>query len=219
MRLRRKRGIEEELKKYPALITHGPDTLQGAWHQIFGNNRPLYLEIGTGKGGFIVQSAKLNPHKNYVGLEKVPEVLYKALVKQAEAEVDNLRFLHLDAVELPHYFAPGEVHRIYLNFSDPWPKKRHAKRRLTSPAFLKIYKTLLKKGGEIHFKTDDYDFFEYSLQEMMEAGFSLASITYDLHRNRKEEGIFEGPEDNILTEYELKFISQGKPIYRCEAIR
>ncbi|MCR4441421.1 MAG: tRNA (guanosine(46)-N7)-methyltransferase TrmB [Peptococcaceae bacterium] len=210
MRLRRKRGIEQQIERKRHLIMSGLHELRGTWAEVFGNERPLHVELGTGKGAFLAALARACPAINYVGVERVPEIIYQAAVKIEAGGTGNVRLLLADAESLPFYFNPGEIERIYLNFSDPWPKKRHAKRRLTSPRFLDVYMKLLKKGGEIHLKTDNRDFFEYSLETLAGAGFSLQKITFDLH------GSLAG--GSVMTEYEQKFVKQGKPICRCEAI-
>lgn len=192
------------------LVLPKPADYLGRWQQVFGNANPLHLELGTGKGAFISAISRIYPHVNYVGIERVPEILYAAANKVLEAGWGNIRLVMLDAEMLPACFAPGEIARIYLNFSDPWPKARHEKRRLTHPRFLHLYKSLLPRGGEIHLKTDNGDFFEYSLSSFVQEGFSLQEVSYDLHNST-----YMG---NVLTEYEARFTSMGHPIYRCEAV-
>ncbi len=212
MRLRRKTNIQEKLEQMAGFVFTEPTALSGGWRNIFGNNRSLHVELGTGKGAFITETAAVNPEINYVALEKVPDIIYEAALKRKLSGLENI-YLILDDVELlPYYFKPVEVARIYLNFSDPWPKTRHEKRRLTHRRFLEVYKAILKADGEIHLKTDNAVFFEYSLLSLAEAGFSLRHITYDLHRTYE-------PENQIMTEYEKRFVSLGQPIYRCEAIK
>ncbi|HHX96337.1 MAG TPA: tRNA (guanosine(46)-N7)-methyltransferase TrmB [Clostridia bacterium] len=203
MRIRRRPGVLKELKKLPGFLLPGE---QWQWEKA----NPLYVELGMGKGKFITSLAYQKPEINFVGIEKVPEIIYQA-GKRVPAGLPNLRFLLSDVTQIDEYFQPGEISRIYLNFSDPWPKNRHAHRRLTSPFFLKLYRDLLVLGGAIHFKTDCVDFFEYSLRQFSQIGFSVEKITYDLHNS--------GYKANILTEYELKFMAQGVPICRCEAIK
>lgn len=209
MRLRRLTNINEKLAQMNGLIIEDPAAVKEKWQEVFNNEYPLHLELGTGKGTFIQTMAQRNPRINFIGVERVPDIIYKAARKISAQKPANLRLIMADAEFLPTCFSPGEIERIYLNFSDPWPKKRHEKRRLTSASFLEIYKVLLKKGGEIFYKTDNVDFFEYSLQSLVDSGFSLQKITWDLHRTP--------PEDNVMTEYEQKFVEQGKPICRCEA--
>lgn len=209
MRLRKRPGVRDKLAAMKDFVFQEPAGRKGKWQEVFGNKNPLHLELGTGKGSFLNTLAAVEPRINFVGMERVPDIMYLAAQRFLQDPRDNLRFILGDAEELPEYFVPGEIARIYLNFSDPWPKSRHAKRRLTHPKYLKIYQNLLAKGGEIHLKTDNLDFFEYSLGCLNETGFSLGRITYDLHNS--------GFEGNILTEYELRFTGLGQPIFRLEA--
>ncbi len=212
MRLRRKAGIKEKLQQYTGLLYFEPECIKTKWAEIFANNKPIHVELGTGKGAFLTAMATKNPRINYVGLERVPEVMWHAVRKTQEADLkdENIRFLLGDAEKLVDYFASGEIERLYLNFSDPWPKNRHEKRRLTYPEMLRIYKKVLKDNAEIHFKTDNRSFFEYSLHAFVNEGFSLRRITYDLHAGVERE--------NAMTEYETRFVSLGQPIFRCEAL-
>ena len=178
----------------------------GKWHEIFGNEQPLHIEIGMGKGKFIHTMAKLNPQINYVGIEKYSSVLLRAVQKMEEEELPNLRFLRMDAEDITKVFGRGEVDKIYLNFSDPWPKDRHAKRRLPSREFLARYDKILKKDSKLEFKTDNRDLFDFAVEELEPAGWKAEVITYDLHADAK---LVEG---NIMTEYEEKFSSMGNPI-------
>ena len=209
VRLRRKQGIEEKFKDISGFILDKPEALKGKWKEYFGNDNSLYVEIGMGKGNFIKNMANKEKNINFIGIDRVPEILYNAS-KEGITELANLRLLYIDVAYLESYFEAGDIDRIYLNFSDPWPKNRHAKRRLTSSDLLKKYKLLLKKDGEIHFKTDNLDFFKYSVTQFDIEGFSLRRMTYDLHNS--------GFEGNVMTEYEMKFASMGCPICRCEAI-
>lgn len=184
---------------------------RGCWKDVFGSDRPLYLEVGMGKGRFITQHAIQNPDKNYVGIEKYSSVLLRALEKREQLqELDNLLFLRMDAEELPEVFGDNEVDGIYLNFSDPWPKDRHAKRRLPSKEFLARYDKILKPEGKVEFKTDNIGLFEFALEQVKEAGWKLEVCTFDLHN---DEELMKG---NIMTEYEERFSSQGNPI--CKMI-
>ncbi|HHY05855.1 MAG TPA: tRNA (guanosine(46)-N7)-methyltransferase TrmB [Clostridia bacterium] len=210
MRVRRQPGIEGKLREMPGFVLEDAPSLRGKWQEYFGNKKPLYVELGMGKGKFITTLARQHQEINFIGVERVPEIIHQAGKREREG-LPNLCFLHLDVARLPEYFLPEEIARIYLNFSDPWPKKRHEKRRLTNPFFLQIYKRLLKKKGSIHFKTDSLDFFEYSLEQFIAADFSVQKIAYDLHHS--------GYTGNILTEYEVKFREKGYPICRCEAIK
>ena len=209
MRLRRNWQGEEALHHLPGMLPSESEAVFGRLEEIFGRQAPLHLELGMGKGDFILGMARLHPEINFIGVEKVPTVQYIAAKKNQAAPCGNLRFLSLDARELEHYFQPGEVDRIYLNFSDPWPKKRHASRRLTHVDMLRIYQKVLAPQGEIHFKTDGERLFDFSLEQFVKAGMSLGRITRDLHRLE--------PEENVMTEYEKRFVALGQPIFRCEA--
>ena len=204
MRLRRKPWIDTAILDYADFVTPlGGDWSQcaGAWAEAFGRIAPLYVEIGVGKGDFLTELAARNPNVNYVGLEAQQGVLYFAARKAAARQLSNVRLLVFDAAHLTELFAPAEVDRIYLNFSDPWPKKRHAKRRLTSELFLERYRAVLKEDGELHFKTDNMGLFDYSLETMAAEGWQLSRVTHDLHAL--------GETDNIMTEYERKFSARG----------
>lgn len=209
MRLRNKPWANDYIKDHPQYVLQNPEALKGNWQQIFGNNHPIHIEIGMGKGQFIVESARMNPDINFVGIERQSSVIVTALEKQVEADLPNLKFLHENGQELTDFFAEGEVERIYLTFSDPWPKNRHEKRRLTYKTFLKVYETLLSDTGELHFKTDNRGLFEYSLVSFSHYGMSLNEVYLDLH-----DSDFAG---NIMTEYEEKFSAKGHPIYRVHA--
>ncbi|MBA3927400.1 tRNA (guanosine(46)-N7)-methyltransferase TrmB [Listeria rustica] len=209
MRVKHKPWARDKILAHPEVCVANPEELNGKWHQLFGNENPIHIEIGTGKGQFVTGMAQANPDINYIGIEVVESVLITALDKALAAGIPNLRLLSVDGADLLEYFEMAEVARVYLNFSDPWPKKRHAKRRLTHPNFLDIYKALLPADGEIHFKTDNRSLFEYSLVAFSEYGVLLTYLSLDLHNSE-----FEG---NIMTEYEEKFSAQGFPIYRLEA--
>lgn len=210
MRQRNKPWAKKKLAEYGHIAIAMPEDFKGKWKQeVFGNNHPLHIEIGTGKGRFLSQMALRNPDINYVGIEIQESVIVTALDKVIENDIKNLRLCRVDASHLINYFDANEVDRIYLNFSDPWPKKRHAKRRLTSPIFLKSYEEVLTNNGEIHFKTDNQGLFEYSLMSFSEYGLTLHFVNLDLHNSD-----YEG---NIMTEYEEKFSSRGFRIYRLEA--
>lgn len=214
MRLRRKPWIDTAILDYADFVTPlGGDwkVFAGAWTEAFGRTAPLHVEIGVGKGDFLTELAARNPDVNYVGLEAQQGVLYFAARKAAARELKNVRLLVFDAAHLTELFAPAEVDRIYLNFSDPWPKARHAKRRLTSELFLARYAAVLKADGEIHFKTDNTGLFDYSLETMEREGWQLSRVTHDLHAC--------GEEDNIMTEYERKFSARGAKIGRVVARR
>lgn len=216
MRLRNIKGAQERILEDKYTIqtdgTNGDD-YRGLWNkEIFHNDKPIHIEIGMGKGKFIMELASQNPDINYIGIEKYSSVLIRALEKRESLESDNLMFLRMDAENIDEYFAPGEVARIYLNFSDPWPKDRHAKRRLTSREFLKRYDKILAKDGFLQFKTDNRPLFDFSLEEIKDSGWLLDDYTFDLHK--------DGPApDNIMTEYEEKFYNLGNPICKLVAHR
>lgn len=191
---------------------------RGKWHEVFRNENPIHIEVGMGKGRFIMDMAARSPHINYVGIEMYDSVLLRALQKMEEREngieaPHNLFFMRMDARELPLVFNPEEVDRIYLNFSDPWPKERHAKRRLTSRQFLERYDAILAKDGTVEFKTDNRELFDFSVEEVKEAGWKLLACTYDLHHDK------ELNRGNVMTEYEEKFSSVGNPIHKLIAAR
>ena len=213
MRLRNIPGADAAITESVYCIK-SPETHKGHWQEIFPSQQPLHIEIGMGKGRFLMDMAVLHPEINYVGIEMYDSVLLRAVQKREklETEIKNLFFIRMDARQLPEVFAEGEVDRIYLNFSDPWPKDRHAKRRLTSHEFLARYEKILKKDGTLEFKTDNKDLFDFSLEEMKNAeGWELTAFTYDLHH---DVVLSEG---NVMTEYEEKFSSIGNPICKMEA--
>lgn len=209
MRLRNKPWAEDYIAEHPQYVLQNAEEIKGKWAEQFGNNNPIHIEVGMGKGQFIVESARLNPEINFIGIEQQSSVIVTALEKQVEAELPNLKFLHENGRDLTDYFSNGEVNRIYLTFSDPWPKNRHEKRRLTYKTFLKVYETLLSEDGQLHFKTDNRGLFEYSLVSFSNYGMLLEEVFLDLH-----ESDYEG---NIMTEYEEKFSAKGHPIYRVHA--
>ncbi|MEK3991526.1 MULTISPECIES: tRNA (guanosine(46)-N7)-methyltransferase TrmB [Robertmurraya] len=208
MRLRNKPWAKDRLESYPQYVVAKPESYKGNWTEVFGNDQPIHIEIGTGKGRFITEMAKANPHINYIGIEVYKSVIVIALDRLIEEDLPNLRLMNVNAVELQNYFAKGDVDQVYLNFSDPWPKTRHEKRRLTYKTFLSIYENILVDNGEIHFKTDNQGLFEFSLRSFSEYGMLLKYVSLDLHNSS-----YEG---NIMTEYEEKFSSKGFRIYRCE---
>lgn len=186
-----------------------PEDAKGRWHDVFGNDRPIHIEVGSGKGGFITGMALKNPDINYIGIDIQLSVLSYALDKVLASEVPNVKLLRVDGSSLTNYFEDGEVDMMYLNFSDPWPKTKHEKRRLTYKDFLDTYKRILPEHGEIHFKTDNRGLFEYSLASFSQYGMTLRQIWLDLHASN-----YEG---NVMTEYEEKFSNKGQVIYRVEA--
>ncbi len=187
-------------------VIHDPEEYRGKWKNLFGNDYPLHIEIGMGKGKFIMGMAELHPDVNYVGIEKYSSVLLRAIQKMEEVELPNVKFIRMDAEDLTKVFGRGEAGRIYLNFSDPWPKDRHAKRRLPSRQFLGRYDEILEKDGRVEFKTDNRKLFEFALGELEPAGWRLEEKTFDLHG---DERLMQG---NVMTEYEERFSSAGNPI-------
>ena len=206
MRLRNITGSRELIaeNKY---VVHEPELCKGKWRQdVFHNDNPIHIEIGMGKGRFIMQLASDNPEINYRGIEKYSSVLLRAIQKMELNELPNLVFIRMDAEDIEDIFDKDEIDRIYLNFSDPWPKDRHAKRRLMSQNFLNKYNNILKKEGTVEFKTDNRELFDYAVAEAPAAGFNILKLTYDLHNT---EDMMKG---NIMTEYEERFSSMGNPI-------
>lgn len=211
MRLKHVKGAEEAIAANEYVV-HDAKERPGKWQELFGNDHPIHIEIGMGKGQFLMELARRNPDINYLGMERYSSVLLRALQKMEEEPLPNLYFLCEDAAELPEMFANGELNRIYLNFSDPWPKDRHAKRRLTSPVFLEVYDKILKPDGLLEFKTDNRGLFEYSLESIPASGWNILASTFDLHHSDMAQG-------NVMTEYETKFASEGKPICKLIASR
>ena len=234
MRLRNIPGSEEALTR-SAYVIDEPEKAKGRWSEVFGKNAPLRIEIGMGKGRFIIEMAKRHPECNFIGIEMYSSVLVRAVQKlnegrhvwedsgsadgstdgaaedherteEGDLKIPNLRLLRLDAKDLCEVFAPGEVDKIYLNFSDPWPKDRHAKRRLESRTFLALYDKVLREGGTVEFKTDNRDLFDFALGELEPAGWKAEVVSYDLHADPK---LMEG---NVMTEYEEKFSAKGNQI-------
>lgn len=212
MRLRNVPGAREVMIENAYVFTE-PEGMKGTWSEVFGNDHPLYIEIGMGKGKFISTLAAQNPDINYVGIEKYSSVLLRAVEKQDELQLPNLRFIRMDAEMICEVFGKYEVDRIYLNFSDPWPKDRHAKRRLTSRQYFARYNEILKPEGRVEFKTDNKDLFDFSVEEVKEAHWNLDVCTYDLHHDAV---LCEG---NVMTEYEERFSSAGNPICKLIATR
>ena len=212
MRLRKVKGAAETIAAHPNIVVQNEKELKGNWQSVFEKEQPLYIEVGMGKGQFVIGMAQKNPHLNFIGIEKFDSVMVRALEKVIEAgELPNLKLLKIDADELTEIFEENEVAGVYLNFSDPWPKPRHAKRRLTHENFLKLYQTIMKEDGAIRFKTDNRLLFEYSLASLSQYGMILQDVALDLHTR-------EDLEWNVMTEYEQKFSAKGQPIYRLEAV-
>jgi tRNA (guanine-N7-)-methyltransferase len=198
----RARGVIAESR----YVEHTPEERKGQWRAVFGNDHPLHLEIGTGKGRFIIQMAQLHPEINYIGIEKYSSVLLRGVEMQEELQLPNVRFIRGDAELICAYFDVHEIDQIYLNFSDPWPKKRTASRRLPSHRFLARYNVILQNEGQIEFKTDNRDLFEFAVEEVPGSSFRIDAITYDLHADPVMGA------GNVMTEYEEKFSAKGNKI-------
>lgn len=207
MRLRNITGADTYIanSKY---VVQDEKMKKGCWNKVFGRKAPLHIEVGMGKGQFLMQLAQQNPEIDYVGIEMYSSVLLRAVQKMEENPIENLRFIRMDAREIEEVFDKEEVDKIYLNFSDPWPKDRHAKRRLPSRQFLERFDKILSREGNLEFKTDNKDLFDFAVEEIEPAGWQIDALTYDLHH---DEIMNQG---NILTEYEEKFSSKGNPIYK-----
>ena len=203
MRLKNVKGAKERINKSKYIIIE-PINLD--LQKLFGNNNDVQLEIGTGKGDFLIEMARRNPNINFLGIEKYDSVLVRAIEKIDELELSNIYFIREDAMEIDKILNKN-ISKIYLNFSDPWPKERHAKRRLTSPVFLKKYDHVFKMGKEIQMKTDNRKLFEYSLMSLVDYGYKIKELSLNLYEDDHE--------DNVATEYETKFVKMGKIIYRA----
>lgn len=207
MRLRNVTGSREAIADCPYVVQE-PQEKKGHWQEVFENDHPIRIEIGMGKGRFIMDLARVNPNINYLGIEKYSSVLIRGIQKLEADPLPNIYFIRMEAEEITSVFAKGEVDRIYLNFSDPWPKDRHAKRRLPSREFLRRYDEILIPDGVIEFKTDNHDLFQFALAELAPAGWKLLQMTEDLHRDTQ---MMQG---NVMTEYEERFSAKGNPIYK-----
>ena len=205
MRLRNIKGSRENTQASKYVVQEYREQ-KGKWRELFGNDHPIHIEIGMGKGRFLMDMATLHPEINYVGIEKYSSVLLRGIQKQEELQLPNVMFIRMEAEYITEVFAKDEVDRIYLNFSDPWPKDRHAKRRLESREFLKRYNEILVPEGVVEFKTDNMDLFEFALEEVEPAGWKLRQWTKDLHHDPKMNA------GNVMTEYEERFSSVGNPI-------
>lgn len=209
--MRKKKNLDVRFAACAPAMAVSPENLRGKWRALFGNTNPLHVEIGCGKGRFVLGMAKLHPDVNFVAIEREEGALIMAAEKAVEDLPANVRFLSYDAAELREIFAPGEVDLVYLNFSDPWPPNRQRKRRLTYRSFLDVYSDILAEKGALYFKTDNQRLFEWTLGEICAYGWLLQNISLDLHHSS-----FEG---NVMTEYEERFSAQGSRIYRLEARR
>ena len=207
MRLRHKPYAQDKLLEYKQYVVEKPEESKGKWTERFEKAQPLHIEIGCGKGRFIIEMAKRYPEINFIGIELQTSVIVSALEKQIEEQLPNLQLMQVNAMDLREYFEAGEVDRIYLTFSDPWPKNRHEKRRLTYKSFLSVYETILNDIGELHFKTDNQKLFEYSLTSFSKYDAVLEKVYLDLHKSDVE--------DNVMTEYEEKFSKKGNRIYKA----
>lgn len=218
MRLRGRKGILEALQLQPELVVLEAEAHKGRWRDFFGNDRPIHVELGMGKGIFISEMSVRNPDINFIGVDRYDELVRRAGEKAKHLwqerhgeQPNNLALARFNIEHLEDMFSDSEVECLYLNFSDPWPKNRHARRRLTHKSFLDKYRSILNEKGEIHMKTDSACLFEFSLNSFADEGLRMRNITFDLHR----DGILP---ERVMTEYEAKFVSKGMPIYRCEVV-
>lgn len=207
MRLRNIPGSRETIADSD-FVVHNESEMKGKWKGVFQNNHEIHIEIGMGKGQFLMELAKQNPDINYIGIEKYSSVLLRAIQKLQREQLSNVRFIRMDAEYIEEVFASGEIARIYLNFSDPWPKDRHAKRRLPSREFLARYDNILSADGVVEFKTDNRSLFDFAMEELEPAGWTALKVTYDLHHDA------EMMQGNVMTEYEERFSAKGNPIHK-----
>ena len=214
MRLRKKPWVDQAIQEFSAFVyargNEPGEEKKGQWNQVFGREAALHVELGTGKGDFISQLAQRHPEIDFIGIEAQQDVLFAAAKKVSEMNLTNVRLLTFDINHIENIFAPDEVDRFYVNFCDPWPKARHAKRRLTHTSFLEKYRSLLKSGGKLFFKTDNRPLFDFSLEQFELANLAVEALSFNLHSS--------GMTDNIMTEYERKFSGFGEKINRCEVI-
>lgn len=208
MRLRNIKNAHDIISESKYFITN-PENYKGNWNSLFKNNNEIQIEIGMGKGDFIIALALKNPNINYIGIEKYATVLVSTMKKLKDLDIPNLKIINIDANNITDYF-DKEISKIYLNFSDPWPKKKHSKRRLTSPAFLESYTKIFKDNFLIEMKTDNRMLFEYSLVSLSNCSYVLDEVKLDLYKELND--------DNVQTEYERKFVAKGQPIYKLKAI-
>lgn len=210
MRLRYVKGGLERLAENEKVVTK-PDEYKGKWSKLFDNDRPIHVEFGSGRGGFITGMAKKYPEINYLAFERNSKVIIRGINKLLENPGSNFYLVHSDIRKIEDIFLENEIDRVYLNFSDPWPKKRHDKRRLTYRSFLKLYERLMIPKGELHFKTDNIGLFDFSIDELKENGWNITMITRDLHNSSHAQG-------NVMTEYEEKFSKRGQAINKLIAV-
>lgn len=224
MRLRGRKGIREDIERQKELVVLNAKEYKGKWAELFGNNNPIHAELGMGKGRFISEMSKKYPNINFIGVDMYDELIRKASEKAKNAHeiktddeaesalsIPNLKLMLFNIEHIEEAFAEGELERVYLNFSDPWPKKKHARRRLTHPGFARKYQQILNANGEIHLKTDSQSLFEFSLNSFADMGLRMRNISLNLH----VDGIHP---DHVMTEYETKFAGQGMNIHRCEVV-
>lgn len=210
MRMRKKKNLIPRMERCSSVLVSDPYSMKGKWRDIMPGCSSLRVELGCGKGRFTAETAALEPDVLFVAVERVPDAMVVGMERVCAADLKNVRFISVDAAQLADIFAPGEIDRIYINFCDPWPTKRHAKRRLTHEGFLRLYRSVLKDGGEIHFKTDNSGLFEFSVCEFPRAGYALSEVTRNLHENGVK---------GVMTDYEAKFHELGTPINRCVATK
>lgn len=206
MRMRKKKNLIPRMERCGDRLIRDPYDRRGRWRELMPQAKEVWLELGCGKGRFTAGMAAEHPDVLYLAVEMVPDAMVVAMERCVRAGLTNTFFVDANADQLPSFFAPGEVDRIFINFCDPWPSNRHAKRRLTHGNFLRLYRQVLKEGGQIHFKTDNQPLFEFSVEELPRFGFELSEVTRDLHA--------DGPV-GIMTDYEAKFYDLGQPINRC----
>ena len=210
MRMRKRHNLAPRMEACADYLIEDPAAMRGEWLAAFPEQDRLYVELGCGKGRFTVETARTEPGALLLAIEKVPDAMVLAMERARDAGVTNVRFMDFDAANLAEIFAPEEIHRLYLNFSDPWPKSRDAKFRLTAPGFLRLYADALPLGGQIHFKTDNRPLFDWSVEQLLEEGWALSELTHDLHA--------QGPV-GVMTDYEAKFYAEGLRINRLVATR
>lgn len=209
MRMRKKKNLQPRMGRCRPCFVGAPDEMKGEWGKLMPKATAIHLELGCGKGRFTYETAAAHPDVLFVAIERVPDAMVIAMERVLEVGLGNVFFIDGDVDNLEEYFAGGEVDRIYINFCDPWPRNKHAARRLTHETYLNMYRKLLHEEGDIHFKTDNMDLFDFSLTQFPKAGFSLEKVSRNLHK----DGIY-----GVMTDYEEKFYCQGMPIYRCVGV-
>ena len=210
MRMRKKKNLIPRMERCSSVLIDDPYSMKGCWRSLMPGCGELRVELGCGKGRFTAETAAKEPDVLIVAVERVPDAMVVGMERVCAADIKNVRFISIDAEHIEDIFAPGEVDRIYINFCDPWPTKRHAKRRLTHENFLRLYRSVLKDGGQIHFKTDNSGLFEFSVGEFPRVGYALTEVTRNLHENGAS---------GVMTDYEAKFFELGTPINRCVATK